>query len=134
MTVWDPAKIRNVAVLGHRGSGKTSLVEAVLFTSGAKNRLGTVTDGTATTDYDEDEVKRQMTIATGLAHVDWDKRKFNLLDTPGEASFINESMATLSVVEGALFVINSQNKVEVQTEGSGGGPRNWVWPACSRST
>ncbi len=116
MTVWDPAKIRNVAALGHRGSGKTSLVEAVLFTSGAKNRLGSVTDGTATTDYDEDEVKRQMTIATGLAHVDWDKRKFNLLDTPGEASFINESMATLSVVEGALFVINSQNKVEVQTE------------------
>ena len=100
----DPAKIRNVAVVGHRGSGKTSLVEAILFTTGGKNRLGSVTDGTTTMDHDEDEIKRQMSISAGLAHVEWDKRKFNLVDTPGEASFISEALATLTVVEGALMV------------------------------
>ena len=112
----DPAKIRNVAVVGHRGSGKTSLVEAILFTTGGKNRLGSVMDGTTTMDHDEDEIKRQMSISAGLAHVEWDKRKFNLVDTPGEASFISEALATLTVVEGALMVINGVNKVEVQTE------------------
>lgn len=112
----DPAKIRNVAVVGHRGSGKTSLVEAILHTAGVKNRLGSVVDGTTTMDHDEDEIKRQMTISAGLAHVEWDKRKINLVDTPGEASFISEAMATLTVVEGALMVVNAVSKVEVQTE------------------
>src|SRR5680860_1719380 len=90
----DPAKIRNVAVVGHRGSGKTSLVEAILYTAGAKNRLGSVVDGTTTLDHDEDEIKRQMSISAAMAHVEWDKRKINVVDTPGEASFINEAMAT----------------------------------------
>ncbi|HZJ02358.1 MAG TPA: elongation factor G [Thermoleophilia bacterium] len=112
----DPAKIRNVAVVGHRGSGKTSLVEAILYTAGAKNRLGSVVDGTTTLDHDEDEIKRQMSISAAMAHVEWDKRKINLVDTPGEASFINEAMATLTVVEGALIVVNAVAKVEVQTE------------------
>ena len=100
MALVDPAKIRNVAVVGHRGAGKTSLVEALLFTSGAKNRLGAVMDGTTTMDHDEDEIKRQMTISAGLAHVDWAGHKINLVDTPGEASFINEALGTLPVVEG----------------------------------
>jgi len=112
----DPATIRNVAVVGHRGSGKTSLIEAMLHTSGAKNRLGSVAEGTTTMDYDEDEIKRQMTIGTGLAHIDWGKQKLNLIDTPGEASFINEALGSLSVVESALVVINAVNRVEVQTE------------------
>jgi len=112
----DPAKIRNVAVVGHRGSGKTSLVEAALYTTGGKNRLGSVTDGTTTMDHDEDEIKRQMSISAALAHVEWDKRKINLVDTPGEASFISEAMATLTVVEGALMLVNAVAKVEVQTE------------------
>ncbi len=116
MTLVDPAKIRNVAVVGHRGAGKTSLIEALLFTSGAKSRLGTVTDGTTTTNHDEDEIKRQMTISAALAHTDWAGHKINLIDTPGEASFINESIATLPVVETALVVINAVTKVEVQTE------------------
>jgi elongation factor G len=116
MALMDPAKIRNVAVVGHRGAGKTSVIEALLYTSGAKNRLGQVVEGTTTMDYDEDEIKRQMTISTGLAHLDWDKRRFNLLDTPGEASFISEAMGTLNVVEGALVIVNAVNKVEVQTE------------------
>ena len=95
MALVDPAKIRNIAVVGHRGAGKTSLVEALLFTTGAKNRLGTVVDGTTAMDHDEDEIKRQMTISAGLAHVDWAGHKINLVDTPGEASFINEALGTL---------------------------------------
>jgi elongation factor G len=116
MALVDPAKIRNVAVVGHRGAGKTSLVEALLFTSGAKNRLGTVMDGTTATDHDEDEIKRQMTISAALAHVDWAGHKVNVIDTPGEASFINESIAALPVVETALVLVNAVTKVEVQTE------------------
>jgi elongation factor G len=116
MALVDPAKIRNMAVVGHRGAGKTSLVEALLFTSGAKNRLGNVMDGTTTMDHDEDEIRRQMTISSGLAHVDWDKHKFNLIDTPGEASFINDALGALAVVESVLMVVNTVAKVEVQTE------------------
>ncbi len=116
MALADPAKIRNIAVVGHRGAGKTSLVEALLFTSGAKNRLGAVMEGTTTMDHEEDEIKRQMTISTGLAHVDWAHHKINLVDTPGEASFINETLGTLSVVEGVLMSVNAVTKVEVQTE------------------
>ncbi len=116
MALSDPAKIRNISVVGHRGAGKTSLIEALLFTAGVKNRLGTVVDGTTAMDYDEDEIKRQMTISAGLAHLDWDGTKVNLVDTPGEASFINEALGTLSVVEGVVMVLNAVSKVEVQTE------------------
>ncbi len=116
MALLDPAKIRNISVVGHRGAGKTSLVEALLFTSGAKNRLGSVVDGTTALDHDEDEIKRQMTISVGLAHVDWAGSRINLVDTPGEASFINETLGTLPVVEGVLMVVNAIAKVEVQTE------------------
>ena len=116
MALSDPAKIRNISVVGHRGAGKTSLIEALLFTAGVKNRLGTVVDGTTVMDHDEDEIKRQMTISAGLAHLDWSGTKINLLDTPGEASFINEAMGTLSVVEGVLMTVNAVAKVEVQTE------------------
>jgi elongation factor G len=116
MALVDPAKIRNVAVVGHRGAGKTSLIEALLFTTGAKNRLGAVMEGTTTMDHDEDEIKRQMTISAGLAHVDFAGHKVNLVDTPGEASFINETLGTLPVVEGVLMVVNAVTKVEVQTE------------------
>ena len=116
MALVDPGKIRNVAVVGHRGAGKTSLVEALLFTAGAKNRLGTVMDGTTTMDHDEDEIKRQMTISAGLAHAEWARHKVNLVDTPGEASFITEALGTLPVVEAALVVVNAVTKVEVQTE------------------
>lgn len=116
MALSDPAKIRNISVVGHRGAGKTSLIEALLFTAGVKNRLGAVVDGTTVMDHDEDEIKRQMTISAGLAHLDWAGAKLNLLDTPGEASFINEALGTLSVVEGVLMVLNAVTKVEVQTE------------------
>jgi elongation factor G len=116
MASTDPGKIRNVAVVGHRGAGKTSLVEAMLFTAGAKSRLGSVVDGTTAMDHEEDEIKRQMTISAGLTHLDWDGNKVNILNTPGEASFINESLGVLPVVETALVVVNGVTKVEVQTE------------------
>jgi elongation factor G len=116
MAATDPGKIRNIAVVGHRGAGKTSLVEALLYTAGAKSRLGSVVDGTTAMDHDEDEIKRQMSISAGLAYLDWSGNKVNLVDTPGEASFINESLGALPVVEAAVVVVNAVTKVEVQTE------------------
>jgi elongation factor G len=115
MPALEPGKIRNVAVVGHRGTGKTSLVESLLFQSGETNRLGSVEQGTTVADWDEDEQRRGMTISTSLCHVDWQGRKINLLDTPGEPSFQGDTIATLMVVEGALFVVSGVMGVEVQT-------------------
>ena len=83
MKVFDSEKIRNIAVVGHGDTGKTTLVSAFLYTTGAVNRLGKVEDGTTTTDYDEDEIERKITINTSLAHCQWKDHKNNLLDTPG---------------------------------------------------
>ena len=85
MPAQEPGKIRNVAVVGHRGTGKTSLVEALLFQSGAVNRLGTVEAGTTVSDWDEDEQRRQMSLSASLAHPEWQGRKINLIDAPGDA-------------------------------------------------
>jgi elongation factor G len=111
----EPGKIRNVAVVGHRGTGKTSLVEAMLFQSGAVNRLGTVESGSTVSDWDEDEQQRRMSLAASLSHVDWQERKINLIDTPGDAGFTGDAVASLRVVEGALFVVSAVMGVEVQT-------------------
>jgi elongation factor G len=111
----EPGKIRNVAVVGHRGTGKTSLVEAMLFQSGAANRLGSIEAGTTVGDWDEDEQKRRMSLQAALCHVDWHERKINLLDTPGDAGFIGDAVAALRVVEGALFTVSAVMGVEVQT-------------------
>ena len=115
MPAVDPAKIRNVAVVGHRGTGKTSLVESMLFQSGAANRLGTVEQGSTVSDWDEDEQRRQMSLAASVCHVDWHERKINLIDAPGDAGFQGDAIAALRVVEGALFVVSSVMGVEVQT-------------------
>src|SRR5436190_9323158 len=104
MPVVEPGKIRNVAAVGHRGTGKTSLVEAMLFQSGAVNRLGTVEQGSTVADWEEDEHKRQMSLATTVCHADWKGRKINLLDAPGDAGFQGDAVAALRVVEGALVV------------------------------
>jgi elongation factor G len=111
----EPGKIRNVAVTGHRGTGKTSLVEAMLFQAGAINRLGTVEAGTTTSDWDEDEQRRQMSLASTLCHLDWQERKINLIDTPGDAGFAGDTVAALRVVEGALIAASAVMGVEVQT-------------------
>ncbi len=115
MAAVEPGKIRNVAVTGHRGTGKTSLVEAMLFQAGAINRLGTVEQGSTVADWDEDEQRRQMSISAALCHLEWQGRKINLIDTPGEPSFQGDTIAALRVVEGALIVVSGVMGVEVQT-------------------
>src|SRR3989441_11075573 len=111
----EPGKIRNVAVVGHRGTGKTSLVEAMLFQGGATNRLGTVESGSTVSDWDEDEQKRQMSLAATICHLDWQERKINLIDTPGDAGFQGDAIAALRIVEGAVFAVSAVMGVEVQT-------------------
>src|SRR5262249_40356071 len=98
-------KIRNVGVVGHGGVGKTSLVESLLFNAGAVNRLGKVDDGTTTTDFDADEIKRKITINTAVAYCDWKGHRINLVDTPGYGDFIADARAGLRVVEAALVVV-----------------------------
>lgn len=116
MPAVDSARIRNVAVIGHRGTGKTSLTEAVLFSTGAINRQGSVEQGTTVADWDDDEKKRQLSIAASLCHFSWRDRSVNLFDTPGDPSFHADTLASLRVIEGAVVVINAANGLEVQHE------------------
>jgi elongation factor G len=111
----ESGKIRNVAVVGHRGVGKTSLVEAMLFQAGKTNRLGTIGAGTTVSDWDDDEQKRQMSLAASICHAEWQGRKINLVDAPGDPGFTGDGIAALRVVEGALFVASAVMGVEVQT-------------------
>src|SRR4051794_14981935 len=108
-------RIRNVALVGHRGSGKTSLHEALMFEAGAINRLGSVADGTTVSDADEDEKARGMSVSASLASFEWRDVKVNLIDTPGEPSFIADSLGALRVCESAIFVVNGVMGVEVST-------------------
>src|ERR1700757_510712 len=116
VNVYEGKQIRNVGVVGHGGSGKTSLIAAMLFDSGAVNRLGRVEDGNAPTDYDEDEIERKITISAKLAFAEWNKHKINLLDTPGFNNFIQESRGALRVADAALVVVDAVSGVMVQTE------------------
>ncbi|HUZ81640.1 MAG TPA: elongation factor G [Gaiellaceae bacterium] len=111
----EAGKIRNVAVVGHRGTGKTSLVEAMLFQAGKTNRLGTIEAGTTVSDWDEDEQKRQMSLSASLCTCDWQGRKLNFIDTPGDSGFQADTVASLRVVEGALVVVSGVMGVEVNT-------------------
>src|SRR3954454_24716007 len=120
MPAIEPGKIRNVAVVGHRGTGKTSLVEAMLYQAGQINRLGTVEAGSTVADWDEDEQRRQMSLAASLCHLDWQGRKINLVDTPGDSGFQADTITALRVVEGALVVVSGVMGVEVNT--------SRVWP------
>jgi len=106
-------RIRNVALVGHRGSGKTSLHEALLFEAGTINRMGTVVDGTTVSDADPDEKARQMSIAAAMSTFEWQDRKVNLIDTPGDPSFIADALGALRVCESAIFVINGVMGLEV---------------------
>src|SRR3954462_3172787 len=99
----EPGKIRNVAVIGHRGTGKTSLVEALLYESGTINRLGTVAEKNTVADHDDDERKRGMSISASVTHLEWEGRTINLIDTPGEPSFQADVLSALRVVEGAIM-------------------------------
>ena len=112
----DISKIRNVGFVGHGGVGKTSLVEAILFAAGAINRLGKVEDGTTTTDFDPDEIKRKISLGTSVAFCDWKGHHFNLIDTPGYGDFVADARAGLRVVTAAVIVVDAVAGVQVQTE------------------
>lgn len=116
MKVYETSRIRNVAVIGHGGAGKTSLVEAMLFNAGHTSRLGKVDEGTATTDFFPEEVKRKISVSTALAPCEWQDSKVNLLDTPGYADFFGEVRGALKVSDSALIVLCAVSGVEVQTE------------------
>jgi len=113
---FEPEKIRNVVLLSHSSAGKTSLAEAMLFDSGAINRLGSVTDGTTTSDYDPSEIKRYISINLSLLPCQWKDCKLNILDTPGYSDFVAEVKAGLAVSEAAVIVVCAVSMVEVGTE------------------
>ncbi len=116
MKVYDAPNIRNVALVGHGGCGKTSLASALLFDAGAVNRLGRVDDGTTVTDFDPDEIERKISLLAAPAFAEWKKSKINLIDAPGYANFLSEARAALRVVDAALVVVDAVAGVEVQTE------------------
>ena len=116
MKVYSGENIRNVAIVGHGHAGKTSLVSAMLYTAGASPRLGRVDDGSATTDFEEEEIARKMSISMAAACVEWGKTKINILDTPGFSMFVHEAKMVLPVVAAAIVVVDGVAGVEVVTQ------------------
>jgi elongation factor G len=115
MAAVEPGKIRNVAVVGHRGTGKTSLTEALLFQAGATNRLGAIDQGSTVSDSDEDEQRRAMSLSSAVCNLEWQGRKINAIDTPGDSGFQSDTACALRVVEGAIVVASGVMGVEVNT-------------------
>ena len=115
MKVFTTDKIRNVVLLGHAGSGKTSLVEAINFLSGATNRMGTVDNGNTISDYDKEEIKRKISIKTSVVPVEWEGYKVNLLDTPGFPDFIGEVEEAVAVADAAIIVVDGKSGIEPGT-------------------
>ncbi|MHB1160562.1 MAG: elongation factor G [Chloroflexota bacterium] len=116
MKEYQAEQIRNVGLFSHGGAGKTSLAEAMLFQSGAVTRLGKVEEGSTTTDYDPDEIKRHISVSTALAPCEWREHKVNVLDTPGYADFIGEVVQAMRVVDGAVILLDAVSGLEVGTE------------------
>jgi len=116
MKVYDAASIRNVALVGHSGSGKTQLASAILSVAGMINRFGKVDDGTTVTDFDEEEIARKHTLSASLAYAEWNKHKINLVDTPGMGNFFADARAALTIADAALVVVDAVGGVMVQTE------------------
>ncbi len=121
----SPDKIRNVALLSHSGSGKTSLAEAMLFDAGAITRIGNIADGTTSSDYDPDEIKHRISINLAILPVSWKNTKINIIDTPGYPDFVGEVRSALRVCEGAVILVCAASGVEVGTE--------QVWNYTSKS-
>lgn len=116
MKKYEIDAIRNVALVGHGGSGKTSLAECLLYATGAVDRLGRVDEGSSTLDYDPDEVKRKISINTSIAPCEWKGKKVNFLDTPGYPDFVGDVIGSLRVVEGAVIVVDVIGGIEVGTD------------------
>ena len=109
-------QLRNVALVAHGGSGKTSLAEAMLFNGKATNRLGKVDDGTSNLDFEPEEIKRRITISTSFHHCDWKKSTINLIDTPGDDNFLSDTKFSLQAADGVVVVIDATAGVKVGTE------------------
>ncbi len=124
MKTYPTANIRNVALVGHSGGGKTTLVEALLARSGATPRTGRVEEGTTVSDTEPEEIKRRISLSLALAPIEWDGHKINLIDTPGYADFMGEVEAALAVADLAVFVVSAVDGVEVQTEA--------IWNRCAQ--
>ena len=116
MKVYRTDEIRNVVLLGHGGSGKTSLAEAMAYVSGATNRMGKITDGYTISDFDKEEQKREFSISTSLIPIEWEKAKINILDTPGYFDFVGEVEEAVSAADAAVIVVSGKAGVEVGTE------------------
>jgi len=116
MKIYSSENIRNVALVGHSGAGKTQLTSAALFNAGMVNRLGKVDDGNTVTDFDEEEISRKHTLSASVAFAEWNKKKINFIDTPGVANFLSEARAALRVTDAAIIVVDAVAGVEVQTE------------------
>ena len=122
MRVFESDSIRNICIIGHGAAGKTSLTSAILFDSGAVNRLGRVEDGNTVTDWEDEEIERKISISCALAHCEWNKKKINILDTPGYRPFLAETRLSVRAADAAVVVVDAVAGVEVQTEK--------VWEFC----
>ncbi len=116
MAKYEPKSLRNIAVVGHGGTGKTSLCEAMLFASGKTDRLGRVDEGTSSMDFEPEEQKRRISISAAVNNADWEKHRINMIDTPGDANFATDTRNSLRVVDGAIMVVDAVGGVEFQTE------------------
>ena len=116
MAKHDSKSIRNIAIVGHGGTGKTSIAESMLFVSGKTDRLGRPDDGTSIMDWEPEEQKRRISISAAVAFVEWDKHRINILDTPGDANFAMDTKSCLRVADGAVVVVDAVGGVEFQTE------------------
>jgi elongation factor G len=116
LKTYDAKDIRNVLLVGHGGSGKTSLLEAMLFTSGAVTRMGTIEDGNTVSDHDPDEQRKGISVSLSMAPVEWDGVKINVLDAPGYADFVGDLRSAIRAVDGVILVVSAVDGVEVQTE------------------
>ena len=123
MRVFESDSIRNICVVGHGAAGKTSLTSAMLFNSGAVNRLARVEDGNTVTDWEDEEIERKISISCALAHCEWNKKKINILDTPGYRPFLAETQLAVRAADAAVVVVDAVAGVEVQTEK--------VWEFCN---
>lgn len=116
MANFEVEKIRNVAVIAHGGAGKTSLVEAMLYNAKAIDRLGSVDDGTTTTDYEPEEISRKITISSSVAFCDWNGHRINIIDTPGFINFLEETRGCLRAVDGAVVIVSAISGVKAETQ------------------
>jgi len=126
MAKCDTAKVRNVGIVAHGGAGKTSLTEAILYATGTIDRLGRVDDGTTSTDFEPEEVKRKITVSSAINHGEWNGHSLHIVDTPGYGDFIADTRSCLRVLGGTVVIISAISGVKVQTEAV------WDWPTKPR--